>query len=330
MTRFFDSFFLICLLALFHFRLIRSASILKIRTVENGRCVDESTSSSSSSPSRRVKEGDYVYLDYEASIDASSTAGVVGHVFDSSYVRKKPWGVVVTSKHMNMVQGLFEGLLDMCEGEKRVITIPPELGFGDAGALPNIPGGATLRYEVVCVSIRGGATKSELLPAGNVWSEIDVDGDWRCTREELDAWFAKTNTGQTKAPEGLFAADDVNGDGIIEWHEFRGPKGKKGPSGWNGDEIEDKAPLNPIHPPPSPAPGPVIITSNVMARQDDEPQCFKDGIQEPCFVENDEDESREGQQEVEQAAGNREYTREPPFAKTSFERNKQPTMVPLL
>lgn len=33
----------------------------------------------------------------------------------------------------SMIKGLDRGLLDMCEGEKRKITMPPHLGFGEKG-----------------------------------------------------------------------------------------------------------------------------------------------------------------------------------------------------
>lgn len=53
-----------------------------------------------------------------------------------------------------------QGLLDMCVGEKRTLTIPPELGYGDRGIGP-IPAGATLVFETELVGIEG-VPKDEL------------------------------------------------------------------------------------------------------------------------------------------------------------------------
>ena len=52
-----------------------------------------------------------------------------------------------------VIQGWDQGLLGMRVGGRRRIVIPPELGYGDSGAPPAIPGDATLLFEVELVSI---------------------------------------------------------------------------------------------------------------------------------------------------------------------------------
>ncbi|RDL31150.1 uncharacterized protein BP5553_09939 [Venustampulla echinocandica] len=47
-----------------------------------------------------------------------------------------------------------DNLLDMCIGEKRTLTIPPEFGYGDRNMGP-IPAGSTLIFETELMEIEG-------------------------------------------------------------------------------------------------------------------------------------------------------------------------------
>jgi FKBP-type peptidyl-prolyl cis-trans isomerase FkpA len=67
-----------------------------------------------------------------------------GTVFDSSVER----GKTISFPLDRVIKGWTEGLQLMKEGGKAKFVIPAELAYGDAGAPPKIPGGATLIFEV--------------------------------------------------------------------------------------------------------------------------------------------------------------------------------------
>lgn len=115
----------------------------------------------------------------------------------------------------------------MCIGEKRTLVVPPELGYGEKGSKGSIPGGATIRFEVECMNIRDGST-SKMSENKNVFKDIDKDGDWLITYDELME-FHIARFGNKPPPPGFWERFDKNKDGIVEWEEFSGPKGTEGP-----------------------------------------------------------------------------------------------------
>jgi peptidylprolyl isomerase len=80
-----------------------------------------------------------------------------GTVFDSSIQRGTPIEFPLGAGRV--IRGWDEGILGMNVGEKRVLTIPASLGYGDQGVtLPDgtvlIPGGATLIFDVELVDVK--------------------------------------------------------------------------------------------------------------------------------------------------------------------------------
>lgn len=74
-----------------------------------------------------------------------------GTQFDSSVSRGVPFEFVLGARQV--IQGWDRGILGMRVGGRRVIVIPPELGYGEAGSPPVIPSNATLLFEVELLSI---------------------------------------------------------------------------------------------------------------------------------------------------------------------------------
>jgi FKBP-type peptidyl-prolyl cis-trans isomerase FkpA len=84
-----------------------------------------------------------------------------GTVFDSSVER----GQKITFPLNRVIKGWTEGLQLMKEGGKTKFVIPAELAYGDTGAPPKIPGGATLIFEVELFKIVKADAKPEAAPA---------------------------------------------------------------------------------------------------------------------------------------------------------------------
>ncbi|WP_395241639.1 FKBP-type peptidyl-prolyl cis-trans isomerase [Salmonella sp. s51933] len=92
----------------------------------------------------KTQSGDTLHMHYTGKLKD-------GTEFDSSIPRGEPF--VFTLGKGQVIKGWDQGLLGMCVGEKRKLVIPPSLGYGDSGAPPKIPGGATLTFEVELLKI---------------------------------------------------------------------------------------------------------------------------------------------------------------------------------
>ena len=86
----------------------------------------------------QAQDGDKVLVNYKGSL-------IDGTQFDANDS---------TEFNVNgVVKGFKEGIMAMKEGGKAILTMPSDLAYGDRGAGQNIPGGATLQFEVELLKV---------------------------------------------------------------------------------------------------------------------------------------------------------------------------------
>ncbi|KAL2130729.1 hypothetical protein VTI74DRAFT_5993 [Chaetomium olivicolor] len=100
---------------------------------------------------RETKAGDSIDVHYTGTL-------LNGTKFDSSRDRGQPLNFTVGNGQV--IQGWDQGLLGMKIGEKRKLTIAPELAYGNRAVGGVIPANSTLVFETELVGIKG-VTKGE-------------------------------------------------------------------------------------------------------------------------------------------------------------------------
>lgn len=93
----------------------------------------------------RVTSGQTISVDYTGMFTD-------GKVFDSSIPRGAPLTVALGKSQV--IKGWDLGIVGMKVGEKRRLTIDPELAYGEAGFPGAIPPNTTLVFEITLLSIK--------------------------------------------------------------------------------------------------------------------------------------------------------------------------------
>ena len=102
---------------------------------------------------RAAEAGDYVEVHYTGWLYDETADGNRGDKFDSSVDRGDRFHFMLGAGQV--IQGWDKGVEGMLIGEKRELTLAPEMGYGDRGAGNVIPPGATLVFEVELFGLEG-------------------------------------------------------------------------------------------------------------------------------------------------------------------------------
>uniref|UniRef100_A0A8C9M0A0 peptidylprolyl isomerase n=1 Tax=Piliocolobus tephrosceles TaxID=591936 RepID=A0A8C9M0A0_9PRIM len=92
----------------------------------------------------KSRKGDVLHMHHMGKLED-------GTEFDSSLPQNQPF--VFSLGTGQVIKGWDQGLLGMCEVEKRKLVMPSKLGYGGWRAPPKIPGGAILVFEVELLKI---------------------------------------------------------------------------------------------------------------------------------------------------------------------------------
>ncbi|KAL3854382.1 hypothetical protein ACJMK2_013653 [Sinanodonta woodiana] len=187
---------------------------------EDGELKIEILSSPEAECTRKTKKNDIVTMHYTGTL-------LDGTKFDSSYERQQPFQFQIGIGQV--IKGWEQGLIDMCVGEKRKLTIPPHLAYGDQGAGDKIPPKSTLVFEIELINAADGPAPP------NVFKEVDSNKDNALSMEEISDYLiqnAKRNGQQADVNsedhkniiKTIFEHEDKDKDGVISHEEFSGPK----------------------------------------------------------------------------------------------------------
>jgi len=96
--------------------------------------------------------GKNVSVHYTGWLYVESAPEHKGEKFDSSRDRGQPFGFPLGAGRV--IKGWDQGVAGMKEGGRRILTIPPDLGYGTRGAGRSIPANATLLFDVELLEVR--------------------------------------------------------------------------------------------------------------------------------------------------------------------------------
>merc|ERR1712070_859083 len=99
----------------------------------------------------KAGRGDLLHVHYSGYLKSN------GKMFESTREKEEPYVFKLGSCNDKLkpecIRGFEKGVMGMCAGEKRKVTIPPQLAFGKTGRAPDIPPDDSLVFHIEMVDI---------------------------------------------------------------------------------------------------------------------------------------------------------------------------------
>jgi len=167
---------------------------------------------------KTTAKGDLLRVTFNVSIGG-------GEAFETTY-EKDPLEFILGDGEM--IAGFNAGLQDMCVGEVRYLTIPPQYAYGSNG-IGSLPARVNFYFYVKLLSFETPSKNDAAKP--NAFKQIDTDKDSQLSqgevREYLESNGAKDQPGDHGVKQMLrdiFREEDRNMNGYIDHNEFSGIK----------------------------------------------------------------------------------------------------------
>lgn len=166
-----------------------------------------------------------------------------GTTFDSSYDRGEP----STFAPNQVIAGWTEAMQLMVQGDKWELYIPSDLGYGDRGSPPKIPGGSVLVFIMEIISISG-----DTVPASNcnVMTREKCKDKERTYLDKVATWTDAKITTESDRLLSLTRDNSKMKPALADWIRQRSrllkklqAAGKTAPSGGKESEAEVEAEL---------------------------------------------------------------------------------------
>jgi len=167
---------------------------------------------------KTTRRGDLVRVTFNVSIGD-------GKAFETRY-EKDPLEFIIGDGEM--IGGFDVGLQDMCAGEVRHLTVPPQYAYG-ANGMGNLPSRVNLFFFVKMESFTTLPKKDTAKP--NVFKSIDINTDHLLSPDEVRHYLEGVGVKDQNGDHGLkqmmrdiFKEEDRNLNGYIDHNEFTGVK----------------------------------------------------------------------------------------------------------